>query len=301
MVFQYLNGGCQIGHLKLELLDLRQFDVRVSHDRSQMFGKKGIIAVFFQFRAILWVHPFDLGIDRVQIRIFSQQRYRGFGSDALYSRDIVRTVTHQSQIVDELLRAHLIPGENSFRIQHDVLHRIIDRYSSLDQLAIVFISRHIHDVKVLFEALAHGAQSVISLIAIFTNLRHFGQGKEIQDGRDLALHIIRHRGAIGLVIIIFQVPEGGSFAIKGDGQILSLMLIQEREEGIDHTEDGRGVLAPAVDQRITDKGKVCPIEQGCAIDQIKFRFHVYHLGNCACFGHACLGYCFQTRKEGILF
>ncbi|KAF5035289.1 hypothetical protein DSECCO2_587190 [anaerobic digester metagenome] len=94
-----------------------------------MFGEKGIVPVFSKLASIFGVDVFQIGIDRFQIGIVMQQGLGSLGADPLYPGNIVRTVPHQCQIIDELLGAYLISGKNSIFIQGDVLHGVVEQHA----------------------------------------------------------------------------------------------------------------------------------------------------------------------------
>ena len=87
-------------------------------------------------------------IHALERRVFGQQLLRALVADALHARDVVARITHQRLVIDKLRRRQavfffhfrqIIPGRlHAARVKH------IDHYPAINQLQLVFITRHDH-------------------------------------------------------------------------------------------------------------------------------------------------------------
>ena len=189
--------------------------------------------------------------------------------------DVVRRVAHQAQHVDDLqggldvelrldfLRAHHLEAARVLGAVHeDVLAH---------QLAVVLVGRH----HVGGDALPSGfggqcAYHVVGLVA-----RHLEDGDAV--GTDDVLYNRYGEAdgfgrllALGLVLFVGLVAEGGPGRVEGHADVGGVLLFEHFFEGIDEAQDGRSVLPLRVDSRVLDERIVGAVDERVCVEQEKF-------------------------------
>lgn len=139
-----------------------------------------------------------------------------------------------------------------------------------DQLAVVFVGGHHVGVEAgLFGLLGQRAYYVVGLVA-----RHLDDGYAVgaydflDDGHRLAYDFGR-LFALGLVLLVGLVPEGGAGRVEAHGDVRGVLLAQYLFEGVDKAEDGRGVDSLGVDARVFDEAVVGSVDECVGVEQKK--------------------------------
>ena len=146
-----------------------------------------------------------------------------------------------------------------------------------DQLAHIFIVGDDDDIEALrFGFLCQRADDVVSFIARLARDGHAQRFRDAQDVRKLHRQIVGHRAARRFVRLITFVAKGRFGRIKGDAEIIRLLLSDQSPQHHRETVDGIGRQALRI--REAANGVVGAIDLRHSIDQNEpLAFGVSHM------------------------
>ena len=186
----------------------------------------------------------------VQVLVGLQPFDRSLRAAFVDARNVVHLVPHQGKVVDDLLRGDAELFHHTFAVHPGLGHGIDQGDVVADQLRHVLVTGGDHHVDALAGGfVGQGADNVVGF-----HLGHDQQGQahgpdNLVDRFDLHCQVIRHRGAVGLVLFIHLVPEGFALGIKDHHHFRARKILLQATDHTDHTLDGPGRVILAVGQR----------------------------------------------------
>ena len=135
--------------------------------------------------------------------------------------------------------------------------------SDLKQISVTGYQRNLQAGSLGF--LGKRSQNIVCLQTLTLHDLDFHRTKDILHHRDLFPKFVRHRFSGPLIRLIHLVTEGGGMHIKGYGQIIRLLLIQDLKQNIQKTIDRICMQSMYIGQ-IRQSVK-SPVQNTVAIDQ----------------------------------
>ena len=186
--------------------------------------------------------------------------------------DVVRSVAHQPQHVDDL------GGARDAELGHDLLgpHHLeaarvlgaVHAHGAAHELAVVLVGRH--HVGVYAPAACFGGQGANDVVGLIA--RHLEDGDAV--GADDVFYNrygeadgLRRLLALCLVLLVGLVAEGGPGRVEGHADVRGLLLAQHLFEGVDKAQYGRRVEAFRVDAGRLDKSVIRPVDEGVGVQK----------------------------------
>ena len=111
-----------------------------------------------------------------------------------------------------------------------------------NELQAVLIAGHHHTLPALRLALAgDGTDQVVRLITCHLIAGDVHGVQHLFQHRHLHRQLFRHPLALGLVVLVCLMAEGGLAPVKGDAQRLRLLLLRQALQGGQKAENGMGI------------------------------------------------------------
>ena len=134
----------------------------------------------------------------------------------------------------------------------------------VNELQAVPVSGDDDALPVLFTAeLPHGADHVIGLPAFRGINGDVHGGEHLLHNGHLDCQLIGHAVAVGLVALIFQVPEGGAVEVEGHAYRIGLLLLLHPLQNVQKSVDGIGIQPIPGGQRLdAEEG---PVDDAVAV------------------------------------
>ena len=247
-----------------------QRDGHVGLDGGQELGEGDLFLVGFHFVSQSALQVLGVRQEVLDVAELGDEFLRGFLAHAGAAGDVVRGVSHQAQHVDDLpgvadvelglyfLDAHCLETARMFGAVHP--HR------APHQLAVVLVRcHHVRGDASPSGLGGQGADDVVGLVA-----GHFQDGDAVgaydvlDDGHGEA-DGLRRLLALGLVLFVGLVAEGGSGRVEGHAYMGGLLLLQHFFERVDKAQHGRGVEALGVDTRVLDERIISAVYQRVSV------------------------------------
>lgn len=134
-------------------------------------------------------------------------------------------------------------------------------------------SDHVGLEAVRLRAFHESPDDIVRLEAVDFQHGNAEGAAEVLDVRDGGGEFLRHLVALGLVGRVFDVAGRGCGGVESHADVRGELLFEDGKEGVDEAVEGGGVDAFGVADGILDKGKVCPVDQGHAVEEEE-AFHV---------------------------
>ena len=206
-----------------------------------------------------------MGDDGVQAAVLLHQVPGALLPDALHALDVVAGVPHEGEHVHHLLGPDpeplLDPGPVDPHLPIAVVQDL-DAAHVVHQLQEILVRAH-DDTRHSGSAGlgGQGAHDVVGLVPRqFHDADVQGLG-QVPDQGDLRAQVLGHLGAVGLVVRIDLVPEGGLGPVEDHGQVGGLVLGHQRQHHARHGHGG-AVLEAQV-------AVVRPENEREGVDQVK--------------------------------
>ena len=187
-------------------------------------------------------------INGVDALVFLNQRHGGFLAHARHAGDIVGGIAHQGLEIDHVNRVEaVLLAERSGRhvlgggLSHAGGYQF-DLGMVGNELQAVLIAGHHHTLPALRLALAgDGTDQVVRLITCHLIAGDVHGVQHLFQHRHLHRQLFRHPLALGLVVLVCLMAEGGLAPVKGDAQRLRLLLLRQALQGGQKAENGMGI------------------------------------------------------------
>ena len=171
--------------------------------------------------------------------VFGQPLDGRLGTHFFHPGHVVHGVADQGQVIDDAIGWHTKLGQHTGLIQGLVAHGVDQRDAGCDQLRHVLVTRG--DDHLMPAALGHRCQRADGVIGL--DARHLQDGPAQQadhlvDGLDLCDQVLGHRGAVGLVLGIPLVAEGGALGVEHTHGMFGRHLLTQAPEHVDHAVHG---------------------------------------------------------------
>ena len=172
-----------------------------------------------------------------------------FRSTLHHTRNIVRGVAYQCQIVDNPVRWHAEFFDHTCYIQCGVTHRVYQGDMLIDQLSQVFVTGRYNDFPTLFGRLIRQrADHIICFHTRNAQQRQSHGADNFVKWLNLCSQIVRHRWSCGLVLGIHIVAKGFSFCVKNHRHVRWMIIFQQASKHVDNAKHGAGRLPFPVGQ-----------------------------------------------------
>ena len=175
--------------------------------------------------------------DLIQATPFAQPFSSGFWATFFNAGDVVGLVAGQRQEIDDLFRSDIEFFLDACAIHIRARHRVGQCRAVTDQLRHVLVAGGNNAIHTRF--LGRPGKCTDNIIGFNAFNLQQGQAEypgEIEDGLDLLAQFSWHRWAVCLVLRVKFVPEGRTFCVENNGDVLGFVLLEEALEHISHTE-----------------------------------------------------------------
>ena len=224
-----LPQALRIGFFQLELLQI-QGQRKIPIDRQEFATPSDAVGVFLQTGPItLARHRIALLEQRVQAPKFGDQRARSLLPDSGCARNVVGSISDQTEDVHDSVRLDAPLFPNPGRIEESIAAGIEHRDPAVDELEEIFVDADDDDLQavLLLGQRAERCDDVvcfIPLIAEHGDLHGFAQP---QDVRDLLGQVLRHLRAVSLVLLELLVAHGWTGAVESHGEVIRRLVLHE--------------------------------------------------------------------------
>ena len=238
---QFPKSLCQVIPAKFSYLEFLRisFNGYKLIDCHQFSAQEGIfvgsLEILFE---LLFLYLFHMIEDILKRSKFLDKMNSGLFPHTGDTGDVIRAISGQSHDVDKFFRLKPIGLFQSLVISDRVLHRVQHGCVGRDELSEILVAGyHHHRMALFFTCPCQRADDIISLVSLLLN--HLDT-KIFYNGLcygDLCGHILRHRGAIGLILGIDLMSEGGTPDIKDDGEIPWLLVCNKLQDHLGEAKD----------------------------------------------------------------
>ena len=208
------------------------------HELAAGPGRVGIAAnVLLTFLA-----GHDLGMVEhvVEGPVRQKQLRRDLRPDQRHARHVVRRVTHEREIIDDLLRPYAPLGPQFVRPHERVRTEVEQPHPLRKQLPGVLVGRGEHAfAAVALHLPGDRGQDVVGLVAGHFQARDPHHREELPHERDLRHEVGRHLGPVGLVGLEPLVAKRRPRGVERAEQIVGLLLLDDVEQVAREAVDGR--------------------------------------------------------------
>ena len=250
-------------------------DGNVRTDRDEILGHEDVFTVLLKrFSGPLPRYLVGMLENALNGAIGFQELDRRLGTDPRSSRDVVRRVTHEGQIVRDPLGWYAklvrrIAGVHP--IGCDAVRSPAPRVQKMDtvshQLVEVLVARDDDGLETLIPGLdRQRADDVIRLPPIHGDDAVAEGLHELADHRKAGTKLLRHLLPRGLVVREDFLTVGTP-RVEDHGDVVRLVVVPDAEEEVDEPEGRRRVLAAGVGQGSVDEGEERPVDQRICVDQ----------------------------------
>ena len=214
---------------------------------------------------------------RVVKRVFQraegvQQLHGGLFADARHAGNVVACVAHQALEVRNLLRHH---AEILLDFVGRVAHHVGDAAPGVEHAG--GLGDQLHGIAVagdqqgadtrLLAAARHGAQNVVRLKRGAGQAADAHRVQALVQQIELRAQLRRGRLAARLVLGVIRVAERRAVHVKGDGQVLRLLVCDDLEQHAQEAEHGVGVDSIFIGKRRQRVERA--VHQAVAVDDDK--------------------------------
>ena len=184
----------------------------------------------------------DLALDFRSVFHHTSQRavgfqplHRRFRTALLHARHVVHFVTHQREIIADLVGTHAEFFLHAFNVQRFAAHRVHQRHAFVHQLRHVLIAGGHHHIPTRFAC--HRRQRANNVIRFdLRNHQHrpAHQPHQIRQGFRLRTQIVRHRRARRLIVREHLVAEILALRIKHHRAIIVHIIRPQTAQHVQH-------------------------------------------------------------------
>ena len=162
-------------------------------------------------------------------------------ADLGYAGDVVDTVAHQRQVVDDALRRHAVLGDHAVAVELGVVHGVDQGDVLRDELRHVLVAGGDDGPSSHARGLGRQrADDVVGLDVGNAQQRHAHGFDDLEDGRNLHPKIVRHARPVGLVVGIEIVAEGLAADVEDHRHRAALEVVGELAQHADDAADRAG-------------------------------------------------------------
>ena len=275
--FQFIKNFAQgffVGFFAHQCLHV-EFDGYIGLDGSQKLGERDLFLVGLHLClqcALELVGILQQVFDAAKL---SDEFLSRFFAHARTAWDVIRSIAHQAQHVDDLCRSLYVElGLDLFHTHHletarmfGTVHEDTVRY----QLSVVFVGRH--HVGGDTAPASFGGKGTYHVVGFVT--RHLEDGDAIgtydvlDDGHREADDLGR-LFALCLVLLVGLVAESRSGGVESHADVRGIFFLEHLFERVDKAHYGRCVEALGVDTRVLDERVVSPVYQRIGVEQEEF-------------------------------
>ena len=199
----------------------------------------------------------------------------GFRADLLDTGHVVHGVAHQGQVVHDAVGRHAKLGQHAHGVQALVAHGVDEADFVGHQLRQVLVAGGDDDVVPRFGCyLGQGANGVIGLNARHRENRPAEQANHLVNERNLRTQLVGHGRALGFVLGVPSVAEGGAGGIEHTGGMGARKAVAQLLEHGHHAMHGASGLAFGPAQ--VGHGMKGAVEVAAAIDKQQGGIRVGH-------------------------
>ena len=167
-----------------------------------------------------------------------QQSGGGFLSHSRHTGNVVDLVAHQRQQINDQRRRYAEFVDDTVVIHGCVVHGVDQRDVVVNQLRHVLIAGRDHHLSPTARGLdGQRADDVVCLDTPNTNQRQAHGANGVVDRLDLLAQLIRHGRAIGFVLRVDVVAEGGTLGIEYHDHLITRVIGHQLA---DHADDPFG-------------------------------------------------------------
>ena len=164
-----------------------------------------------------------------------QQAGGGLGANARNAGNVVGRVTHQRQIVDDLLRSDAEFLLNALDVHRATGHGVDQGNVAVHQLRHVFVTGRDHHRAAGGRAAAgQGADHVIGLDALDAQQREAKSDHALMQRLDLQAHVIGHARAVGLVFGVHLIAKRPTLGVENHRKWAVRVLLAQAFEHVQH-------------------------------------------------------------------
>ncbi len=254
-----------IGRLWLQVIEAQR-QIHIAIQRGQLARQRQGLKTAAQVLAHLALDIPGMFDDAVGAVVLRQPLGRGLRPHLRHAGNVVRRITHQRQVVDDLLGPHVELGLHAVPVQARVRHGIDDGDGGIDQLRHVLVAGRDDDlVAGRLGAPCQGADDIVGLDALDAQQRMPLCLENRQQRGDLGAQVVRHRRTVRLVGFKQIIAEGSSRRIEDDGQPGLRVVLGEFHHHVEHTQDRARGFPGCIGQR--RHGVKGPVQVRGAVDQ----------------------------------
>ena len=196
----------------------------------------------------------------------------GFLAHARTAGDVVRSVAHESQQVDDLAGGRDAVFGFHFLRPHDVISArvlgAVHAHPFRHELSVVFVRCHHIGVDALPSGFGgQGSDHVVGLIAAHFQDRDAVGPDDVLYNRYGKADGFRGFLALRFVLSVGFVAECRPGRVESHADVGRLLCAQHFFQRVDEAQNGRSVLSFGVDPRVLDKRIISPINQGVCVQQ----------------------------------
>ena len=237
----------------------REINGGFRHDGSQLIGQVGAFPTVFQLFPELGPdgRVLNTHIHAVQTAEFRQQLCGSLGPHAGDAGDVVGGVAHQGfqihhpgrlKAVFFIKLVFVIEGCRSLAGLGD--HQLY-LYMVVDELQTVPVAGDDDAVPPVVGAdFPHGADHVVGLPALTGVDGDIHGGEDLFHHRHLLGQFFGHAVTVGLVAIVFHMPEGGAVEVKGHTDRVGILFLLHPLQNVQKAVDGVGIQPVPGGQRL---------------------------------------------------
>ncbi len=231
----------RIGRIELQRLGM-DLDRQVGVDGDQLLRQERLLTIGEQ--------PFAIGLarhlggarqQRLDRTVLGDELARPFLADSGHARHVVHRVPHQGEDVRDLLRRHAEILGHGGRVVALVAAGMEQGHVRPDELHQVLVGRHQHDLVALgHRLLRQRPHDVVGLVVVELEARNAERLDRLADVGDLRHQIVRHRGAIRLVVGELLGAHGLVGDVERNADEVRRFVLEDLAQDLHETEDGVG-------------------------------------------------------------
>ncbi|KAF1030450.1 MAG: hypothetical protein GAK37_01366 [Pseudomonas sp.] len=258
-----LQQGVQLKQLlavRLAQVQVVQAHVQrhVHLDGGQLVGQERHFLVLFELGRQGLGSANRQGRDDIQLRIklfqaaidAHQQAGSRLGTNTRNARDVVGRITHQRQIVDDLLGCDAELFLHALDVHRATGHGVDQGNVPVHQLRHVLVTgRNHHRTVGRCAAAGQGADHVVGLYTLDAQQRETQGDHALVQRLDLQAHLVGHAGTVGFVFGVHFIAKCPTLGVENDGKRAVRVLLAQAFEHVQHALDRAGGQAFGGGQR----------------------------------------------------
>ena len=247
--------------------------VDVAHQRDELLGKRELTVLdgVLQPLLLLALERRHAGDQAIQVAELLQELRGRLGPDALHAGHVVAGVADERLVVDGLVGADALGGEQARLVAHLLRLDVVEDDPVRDHLLEVLVLADERDAQggvLAGELLGEGGHDVVGLGARDGEHGQAEAAGDLDHHGDLRLEVLRGGGPVALVIRVEVVAEGGLVGVDHQRRPRGPAGVEELEQHRREREDGPGGLAGDRAGHAAADGVVGPEELVVAVDEV---------------------------------